>query len=205
MRIRAAPRAAGVLARLAAPVALQPRSPRAALAAGAALLVLALLASGAVPDEVRAADPPPPASAPPAAAPAPGARVEARSADLLAVGIVRGDLMSIHLSRIADNAPLHDAAVTVVLRGTAHEAVAEADGSYSIHTPDLSLPGSAAVQFEVTRAAARQDLMGTLAIESGRDKTDDKGTSRQLGWWVLNFGVCIGFLLLWQRRKSAAS
>ncbi len=141
----------------------------------------------------------------PSAQPEPVARVEARSADLLAVGTVRGERMTIHLSRIADNAPVRDAAVTVLLRGTAHAAVAEADGSYSLETPDLALPGAAAVQFQVTEGAVRQDLQGALQVAGGSPEPQAQGTSRQIGWWVLNFAVCIGFLLLWSRRKSAGS
>jgi membrane fusion protein, heavy metal efflux system len=149
----------------------------------------------------------PAASAPVTEAPAaaPAARVEARSAELLAVGTVRGDRMTIHLSRLADNAPVRDAALGVVLRGTTHAAVAEADGSYSVQTPDLVLPGAAAVQFQVTLGATRQDLQGTLQVADRPEQTEDKGSSRQFGWWVLNFAVCIGFLLLWRRRKAAAS
>jgi hypothetical protein len=132
----------------------------------------------------------------------PPARVEARSSDLLAVGTVQGDRMSIHLSRIIDNSPVRDAAVGVTLRGTAHPALAEADGSYSLQTPDLRLAGPAAVQFEVTQGAAREVLSGTLDDQRGAH-SDDKGNTRQLGWWVLNFAVCIGFLMLWSRRKKA--
>ncbi|HXP27052.1 MAG TPA: hypothetical protein VN891_14780, partial [Steroidobacteraceae bacterium] len=57
-------------------------------------------------------------------------RVEARSNDLLAVGVVHDDKMIIHVSRLADNAPVRDAAITVLLRGTVHPTIAEADGSY---------------------------------------------------------------------------
>jgi hypothetical protein len=32
----------------------------------------------------------------------------------------------------------------------------------------------------------------------------DKNTARQLWWWVLNFGVCIGFLYLISRRRKRA-
>ena len=41
-----------------------------------------------------------------AAAPA---RIEVRSADLLVVGLVQGDAMSINVSRLLDNAPVRDA------------------------------------------------------------------------------------------------
>lgn len=143
-------------------------------------------------------------SAPPrAAVPAPRARVEARSADLLAVGSVQGDRMTLRLSRIVDNAPVGDAVVAVMLRGATHPAVAEADGSYSVDTPDLKLPGPASVEFLVTMGDKREELKGTLAFLGEPGQTDDKGSSRQLGWWVLNFAVCIGFLWLWSRRKSA--
>jgi hypothetical protein len=160
------------------------------------------LALALAPSAAGAADAPA-AGAPPTAAPA--ARVEARSADLFVVGVVEGAHMAIHVSRIADNAPVRDAAVTVVLRGTPHPAVADADGGYSIDTPDLALPGTAAVQFQVTLGATHQELAGTLAAAPrAGSQSDDKGGSRQLGWWVLNFGVCIAFLMLWTRRKKRA-
>jgi hypothetical protein len=132
----------------------------------------------------------------------PRARVEARSPDLLAVGTVQGDRMAVRLSRIVDNAPVGNAALAVMLRGTTHPAVAEADGSYSIQTPDLNLPGPAAVEFLVTLGDKREQLNGTLAAAAA-EPSGDRNNSRQLGWWVLNFAVCIGFLWLWSRRKSA--
>jgi hypothetical protein len=133
----------------------------------------------------------------------PSARVEARSPDLLAVGTVQGDRMAVHLSRILDNAPVGNAGLAVMLRGTTHPAVAEADGSYSIQTPDLKLPGPASIEFLVTVGDKREELKGTLAA-AGAEPPGDKNSSRQLGWWVLNFAVCIGFLWLWSRRKSSA-
>lgn len=112
--------------------------------------------------------------------------------------------MTVRLSRIADNAPVGNAAIAVMLRGATHPAVAEADGSYSVETPDLTLPGPASVEFLVTLSGIREELKGTLASVGSTGQSDDKGTSRQLGWWVLNFAVCIGFLWLWSRRKSSA-
>jgi hypothetical protein len=111
--------------------------------------------------------------------------------------------MAVHLSRILDNAPVGNAGLAVMLRGTTHPAVAEADGSYSIQTPDLQLPGPASIEFLVTVGDKREELKGTLAA-AGADPPGDKNSSRQLGWWVLNFAVCIGFLWLWSRRKSSA-
>lgn len=154
------------------------------------LCALAFALSGATPSP--AADPP--------AAP----RIEARSSNLLAVGVVHGDRMSIHLSRLIDNAPVHDAALAVLLRGTVHPAVAEADGSYTLLTKDLEVPGSASIEFQVTEGAAREDLKGALLIADGSSKPDAKNSARQLWWWVLNFAVCIGFLMLWSRRRKAA-
>ena len=139
-----------------------------------------------------------------APAPAP-ARIEARSAELLAVGLVHDDRMSIHLSRLIDNAPVRGAVVTVVLRGASHPATAEADGSFTLQTPDLTLPGAAAVEFQVTQAEAHETLKGTLQVAAAAGQSEDKNSARQLWWWVLNFAVCIGFLWLISRRRKAAS
>ena len=139
-----------------------------------------------------------------AAEPSAPARIEARSADLVAVGLVRGDRLSIHLSRLIDNAPVRDAAVTVVLRGAAHPATAEADGSFTLRSPDLAVPGAAAVEIRVTQAAAQETLKGTLQVAAAPGQPEDKNTARQLWWWVLNFAVCIGFLWLISRRRKAA-
>ncbi len=131
-------------------------------------------------------------------------RVEARSNDLLAVGLIRGDRMTVHLSRLIDNAPVRDAAVTVILRGSAHPALAETDGSYTLQAQDLALPGTAAVEFQVAQAAGSESLKGTLQTASGAVRSEDKNSARQLWWWVLNFAVCIGFLWLLSRRRKDA-
>ncbi len=135
----------------------------------------------------------------------PPSRIEARSADLLAVGLVHGDRMSIHVSRLVDNAPVRDAAVTVLLRGVAHPTVTEADGSYSLETHDLEVPGTAAVEYQIAQGEARERLVGTLTRADGEPKTEDRNSSRQLWWWVLNFAVCIGFLMLWSKRRKAST
>ena len=154
---------------------------------GAAIFALALLAASA---QTRGAEP---------AAP----RVEARSADLLAVGVVHDDKMSIHVSRSADNAPVHDAAISVVLRGITYAAVAEADGSYSFQAKDLTLPGAAIVEFQVTEGAVHESLKGTLEVAGAAQQSDNQSNARQLWWWVLNFAVCFGILWLISRRKAA--
>jgi hypothetical protein len=145
-----------------------------------------------------------------AVAPAAGAdaaaspRVEARSQDLLVVGVVRDDQMVIHLSRLIDNAPVRDAAITVVLRGAAHPATAETDGSYTLKTRDLALPGAAALEFQVNQGTVRETLKGSLEIAAAAGQSDDRSNARQLWWWVLNFAVCIGFLWLFSRRRKRA-
>jgi hypothetical protein len=139
-----------------------------------------------------------------AAQPVAGERIEARSTDLLAVGMVHGDRMSIRLSRLIDNAPVADAAVSVLLRGATYAAVAETDGSYSLQASALALAGSAAVDIQVTRPSGRENLKGTLQAAAGAAPAEDRNSSRQLWWWVLNFAVCIGFLMLISRRRKAA-
>jgi hypothetical protein len=145
------------------------------------------------------------AAAPGRAADEPAAtRVEARSESLLAVGIVRDDRLVVHVTRVVDNAPVRDAVLTVLLRGVAHPTVAEPDGSYTLQTKDLSLPGPASLEFQVIQGAERHDLKGTLLVADGGAKPDDKNSARQLWWWVLNFAVCIGFLMLISRRRKAS-
>jgi len=131
-------------------------------------------------------------------------RIEARSNDLLAVGLVRGDKMTLHLSRLIDNSPVHDAVVNVLLRGATHPAIAEADGSYSVQDPDLALPGAAAVELQIKEGDMQERLKGTLDVAATAAKAEDSNNARQLWWWVLNFAVCIGFLWLFSRRKKAA-
>jgi hypothetical protein len=131
-------------------------------------------------------------------------RIEARSNDLLAVGLVHGDKMTLHLSRTVDNSPVHDAVVNIALRGAAHPAVAETDGSYSLQSPDLTLPGAAAVELQITAGPVRETLKGTLDVAGTTAKQEGSNNARQLWWWVLNFAVCIGFLWLFSRRKKAA-
>ncbi len=161
---------------------------------------LAVLLAAAVPAFDAA-----PTFAAAASEPAPPARIEARSNDLLAVGVLRGDRLTIHISRLIDNAPVHDAAVSVLLRGTSHPATAEADGSFTLQTPELSVPGAAAVEIQVARSTARESLKGTLQIAAPADQPEDKNSARQLWWWVLNFAVCIGFLWLISRRRKSSN
>ena len=132
------------------------------------------------------------------------ARVEAKSASFLAVGVVQGERLTVHLSRLLDNAPVNDAVLTVILRGSAHPATAEADGSYSVEAKELALPGAAAVDFQVSQGGAHESLKGTLQIAGAAGSPRDKTNPRQLWWWVLNFAVCIGFLWLYSRRRKAA-
>ena len=137
--------------------------------------------------------------------PASPARVEARSQNLLAVGMVHDAKMSIHVSHLDDNAPVRDAVVTVVLRGTVHPTTAQTDGSYALETKDLALPGAAAVEFQVSQGGAMQSLKGTLDIAHAAGEPEDKNSARQLWWWVLNFAVCFGVLWLISRRRKAAN
>ena len=137
------------------------------------------------------------ASTPPAPA-----RVVAASADYRLVGLLRGDTLSLRVSRVLDGAPVSDVAVSVELRGRSYPATATVDGGYSISTPQLAIPGPTAFAFEIRAGNATQTLRGVL---TGPAKTrPNQGRVRQLAWWILNFTVCIGFLALLSRRRKRA-
>ena len=164
-----------------------------AVALAAVTLAASALAAGADP-----------ATDPAANAAGSTTRVEAHSSDLLAVGLVQGGRMSIRLSRVLDNAPVHDAVVAVVLRGVGYPTVAESDGSYTLNAKDLTLPGEAAVEFRVTQQQQHEDLKGVLNVAAAAAPPQAAGSARQMWWWALNFGVCIGFLVLFSRRRKSA-
>jgi len=162
-----------------------------------AIAIVAAFAPLALPGRAAAATA---AEAPAAAA----SRVEARSKSFLAVGVLQGDRMSIHLSRLLDNAPVHDASVEVAMRALKLNAVAQTDGSYAVNNAELAASGPAVVAFTVTQAGVTEKMSGTLEGPAAAKSLEDNGQVRQWLWWVLNFGVCIGFLWLYSRRSKAA-
>lgn len=139
-----------------------------------------------------------------AADPEPEARIEARSTTYLLVGLVHGESMSVHVSRLLDNTPVRDAQVTMLLRGREYPATAQVDGGYTVTAKELALPGSAAVEFRIARSAVQETLRATLQTSEGTSKDDDKSGIRQYAWWILNFGICIGALMLYSRRSKNA-
>lgn len=166
-------------------------SPWRAVLAGAAMLAFTTLHA----DIAAAAD---------AGATAP-ARVEAKSKTFMAVGLLEGERMTIHLSRVIDNAPVHDAAVRVNMRALDLPAVAQTDGSYEVRSAEFKADGPAVVAFLVKQGTLTEKLVGTLeAPPADKSTLTDNGQARQLLWWVLNFAVCIGFLMLYSRRRKAA-
>jgi hypothetical protein len=143
-----------------------------------------------------------------AGTPQPGAaRIEAHSADYVLVGVVHGDALDIHLSRALDNSPVRDATIGVAFRGTLHPTAAQVDGGYELKAAELALPGTTAMEFDITAGGSESRLTGVLqvAAPSGKTETESSGNARQIAWWVLNFAVCGAFLVLWSRRGRKAS
>lgn len=134
------------------------------------------------------------------------ARIEARSPNFVVVGILAHGTLVIHVSRVLDNAPVHDAVVDVAFRGAAHPARAEVDGSFTVDAKELAVPGPVVVEFRVRAGGADERLAGSLAVPGGAGGSGERSTWRNMAWWVLNFSVCIGFLMVWSgRRKRAAA
>ena len=133
------------------------------------------------------------------------ARVEAKSKSFMAVGLLQDDRLIIHLSRLLDNAPVHDASVQVNVRALSLPAVAQTDGSYEVRDPQLKADGPAVVALMVKRGELSEKLVGTLEVPAAGKTVTEDGQVRQLLWWVLNFAVCIGFLVLISRRRKKAA
>ena len=139
-------------------------------------------------------------SAPPASASAAGAaaRIEARSANYSLVGVVHGDSMTIHVSRLLDNAPVRDAAVDG--RCCAGAMRRGGPGRRQLPAQGAGTRAARAGGHGIPRRAGRHARKGspaTLQSAGTSRPDDDKQRPRQYAWWVLNFGVCVGFLLLW--------
>ena len=133
------------------------------------------------------------------------ARVEAKSKSFVAVGLLEGDRMVIHLSRQLDNAPVHDASLHLNMRSLDLPAVAQTDGSYEVKNPALKADGPAMVAFLVRQGDVTEKLVGTLDAPPADKGVQENGQLRQFLWWVLNFAVCIGLLMLISRRRKAAA
>jgi hypothetical protein len=130
-------------------------------------------------------------------------RIKTQSADILVVGLVQDDRMSIHVSRVLDNAPVRDAIVTVTFRGAPYPTVAQVDGGYAMQSWELVKPGAVAMEFHVVASGVDERLNGTLEVAAS-GKAVERGSARQYLWWVLNFAVCGAFLVLWARRRKRA-
>jgi hypothetical protein len=131
-------------------------------------------------------------------------RIEARSSDLIVVGLLQADTMTIHVSRVLDNAPVRDAQLDVAFRGATYPTVAQVDGGYTFQARELALPGTVAMEFHIVAGGSDEKLSGTLQVAPASGKTGEGSSARQYYWWVLNFAVCGAFLVLWARRKKRA-
>ncbi len=101
-----------------------------------------------------------------------------------------------------DNTPVRDAVLTAIFRGKQYPLTAQLDGGYAFTSKTLALPGSAAIEFKIAEAGAVESVVGTLQIAAPGGRRPGQSGARQLGWWALNIGVCIGFLLLIARRRG---
>jgi hypothetical protein len=131
-------------------------------------------------------------------------RIEARSSDLIVVGLLQGDTMTIHVSRVLDNAPVRDARLEVAFRGGTYPTVAQVDGGYTFQARELTLPGAVAMEFHIVTGGSDEKLGGMLQVAAATGKAGEGSSARQYLWWVLNFAVCGAFLVLWARRKKRA-
>ena len=129
-------------------------------AVGWAMLILASLLAG--PSLAGGGDDHSHAPTPAAALGTP--RVTAQSDLYQAVGILKGDRLTVYVDRAEDNEPVTDAKVTVTIEGEVLPAAPTADGTYAVAAPRLAEPGALDLVFTVAGPDGEDLLIGTLMV-----------------------------------------
>jgi RND family efflux transporter MFP subunit len=101
---------------------------------------------------------------PPAAAAQGTPRVAVQSDLYQAVGILKGDRLTVYVDRAEDNEPVTDAKVTVTVEGEALPAASTADGTYAVAAPRLAQPGAIDLVFTVAGPDGEDLLIGSLVV-----------------------------------------
>lgn len=91
-------------------------------------------------------------------------RVEAASADVELLGIVKGLQLVVYLDHFATNAPLDGAKVSLERGGESFDAQALGDGSYRFDLPWLAVPGTHPLLFTIVASDLSDLLVGTLEL-----------------------------------------
>ncbi|MFG1481133.1 HlyD family efflux transporter periplasmic adaptor subunit [Xanthobacter sp. V4C-4] len=101
---------------------------------------------------------------PPAPVTALAPRAEAATADFELVAVLRGNTLTIHLDRFADNAPVEGATIEVDTPAGVRAATPAGPGAYVLAAPFAARPGGHDLAFTVTAGDAVDVLTGTLTV-----------------------------------------
>lgn len=175
-----------------------------ALCAGLGAVVLAGAALAHEGHDHGAAPPPRPSSFAP--------RVEAASAELELVGVLRDGKLILYLDRFADNAPVAGASIEVDTPAGTLAAVPVEAGTYVLSAPFLNVPGPHDLAFTVTVDGNADLLLATLSVPAPANAARPAPPAVLAGLGMVSMGVLagvgVGFLagvLVMRRRRGAAA
>ena len=142
-------------------------------------------------------------------------RAEAASADFELVAVLRDGILTIHLDRFADNAPVEGATIEVDTPEGSQAAKPAGPGAYVLPAPLAAKPGAHDLAFTVTAGDAVDVLAATLTIPAAptSSETQTPAMLAQLGGLRTDLlagilaGLLIGFLagaLVMSRRRVGA-
>src|SRR5262249_55972991 len=96
------------------------------------------------------------------------------------VATLNGQRLTIYLDRFEDNAPITDAAITVLADGEQVSAEATPDGTYVATSQRFATPGSIELVFDIRAPAADDLLIGKLFLPSASSFTEGASVASSL-------------------------
>lgn len=128
-------------------------------------------------------------------------RLALRAGEMELVAAAAGHDLTIWLDQWADNAPVTNARVNVMVNGRAVEARA-IDGAYTLDAPTLDEPGAHRLSFAISRGDEDRTVAGTLQVAAAPAAETGGGAPwRTLLLVLLGFGVAVAAFVLWRARR----
>ncbi len=109
-------------------------------------------------------------------------RVTAQSETYELVGVAQGQRLTIYLDRFADNVPVTDAGLQVMIGDETVPAERNADGTYGITSPRLAASGTLELTFAITAKDGDDLLIGTLQLPERPAPVASNAPSSAVQW-----------------------